>query len=201
MSNQEQEETQLKNWFITQLFAIEAGALDEDKKDKILTFMEANKKNPKIQEWFKDFEKIKTNQEQQQEKFITEEEFYATEQCITEDGKHDVVDGHCCNCCACDTCVSRLEEEEEEEDKTCWTCKKEYEVEPGRGGYDGHQCFDCFQKENGADEEEENLHIGCIENQLDNMLYEKNMDWTFDKPESGKYETIYIIEKEEEEEE
>jgi len=47
------------------------------------------------------------------------------------------------------------EEEEEEEDKTCWTCKKEYEVEPGRGGYDGHQCFDCFQKENGADEEEE----------------------------------------------
>jgi len=46
-------------------------------------------------------------------------------------------------------------DEEEEEDKTCWTCKKEYEVEPGRGGYEGHQCFDCFEKENGADEEEE----------------------------------------------
>jgi len=85
-----------------------------------------------------------------QEKFITEEEFYATEECITEDGKHSVVDGHCWNCCACDTCISRLEEKEEE-DKTCWTCKKEYEVEPGRGSYDGHQCWDCYVIENGAD--------------------------------------------------
>ena len=31
------------------------------KKDRILTFMEANTENPKLQEWFKDFEKIKTN--------------------------------------------------------------------------------------------------------------------------------------------
>ena len=61
MSNQEQEETQHKNWFIRQWFAIEAGLLDEDKKDLFLGFMEANTENPKLQEWFKDFEKIKTN--------------------------------------------------------------------------------------------------------------------------------------------
>jgi len=60
-SDQQREETQLKNWFIRQCFAIEAGVLDEDKKDRILTFMEANTENPKLQEWFKDFEKIKTN--------------------------------------------------------------------------------------------------------------------------------------------
>tara|TARA_R110000782_G_scaffold40874_1_gene94219 strand:- start:118 stop:444 length:327 start_codon:yes stop_codon:yes gene_type:complete len=34
------------------------------------------------------------------------------------------------------------------EDKTCHTCKKEYEVESGRGGYEGHQCFECFEIEN-----------------------------------------------------
>lgn len=50
-------------------------------------------------------------------------------------------------------------------------------------------------------QQEEELDIGCIENQLDNMLYQENMDWSFDKPESGKYETIYIIRREEEEEE
>ena len=36
---------------------------------------------------------------------------------------------------------------EEEEDKTCHTCKKEYEVEDGRGGYEGHKCLECFEEE------------------------------------------------------
>jgi len=42
-----------------------------------------------------------------------------------------------------------IDESDDEEDKTCHTCKKEYEVEPGRGNYDGHECWDCYVKENG----------------------------------------------------
>ena len=38
------------------------------------------------------------------------EEFYATDDCVTEDGKHDVVDEHCCNCCECNSCISKLQE-------------------------------------------------------------------------------------------
>ena len=34
-----------------------------------------------------------------------------------------------------------------EEDKTCHSCGKEYEVEDGRGGYEDHQCLDCFTEE------------------------------------------------------
>ena len=49
-------------------------------------------------------------------------------------------------------------------------------------------------------EEEEEVDISCIESELDNMLYQENMDWSFDKPTKGKYETIYIIKREEEEE-
>ena len=50
------------------------------------------------------------NEDYEEEKFMTEKEFYETEKCITEDGKHDVVDGHCLKCCECDSCISRLEE-------------------------------------------------------------------------------------------
>ena len=46
-------------------------------------------------------------------------------------------------------------QEEEEEDKTCHTCKKEYEVEDGRGGYEGHKCVECFEEE-----EEEDCECG-----------------------------------------
>jgi hypothetical protein len=36
---------------------------------------------------------------------------------------------------------------------------------------------------------------------LDRILHPDGLDWTFDKPESGKWYTIYIVEKENEEEE
>ena len=49
------------------------------------------------------------------------------------------------------------------------------------------------------EEEEEEVDISCIESELDNMLYQENMDWSFDKPTKGKYETIYIIKREEDE--
>jgi len=49
--------------------------------------------------------------------------------------------------------------------------------------------------------EEEEVDIGCIENELDSMLFQENMDWGFNKPEYGKYETIYIFERKEEAEE
>ena len=48
------------------------------------------------------------------------------------------------------------------------------------------------------EEPEEEVDIGCIENELDNMLYQENMVWCFEKPESGKYETIYIFHYKEE---
>ena len=51
------------------------------------------------------------------------------------------------------------------------------------------RCSDC--------EEEEEVDISCIESELDNMLYQENMDFCFDKPTKGKYETIYIIKREE----
>jgi len=35
---------------------------------------------------------------------------------------------------------------------------------------------------------------------LDNILYPDGLDWTFEKPTKGKYHTIYIIKKEEDEE-
>jgi len=50
-----------------------------------------------------------------------------------------------------------------------------------------------------GDYDEEEVDISCIESELDNMLYQENMDWSFDKPTKGKYETIYIIKREEEE--
>ena len=39
------------------------------------------------------------------------------------------------------------ESDDEDEEKTCHTCKKEYEVEPGRGGYEDHKCLECFEEE------------------------------------------------------
>ena len=46
------------------------------------------------------------------------------------------------------------------------------------------------------DEEEEEEFDG---DKLDNILYPDGLDWTFEKPTKGKYHTIYIIKKEEEE--
>ena len=40
--------------------------------------------------------------------------------------------------------------------------------------------------------------FGDIEIDLDEYLYKKNLDWGFDKPESGNYLTVYIFNKDEE---
>tara|TARA_R110000765_G_scaffold206338_1_gene311291 strand:- start:18 stop:449 length:432 start_codon:yes stop_codon:yes gene_type:complete len=46
-----------------------------------------------------------------------------------------------------DEVTNSIKRLQEEEDKTCHTCKKEYEVEDGRGGYEGHKCLECFEAE------------------------------------------------------
>jgi superfamily II helicase len=86
---------------------------------------------------------------------------------------------------------------EEEEKKTiCSACKRDFTDEvDDRSSFDEIGkiiCKDCFEEE-----EEEEVDISCIESELDNMLYQENMDWSFDKPTKGKYETIYIIKREE----
>ena len=46
---------------------------------------------------------------------------------------------------------------------------------------------------------EEDVDISCIEDELDNALFQENMDWCYKKPKSGKYETIYIFKRQKEE--
>jgi len=52
-------ETELKKWVIQQMVAIEAGELDDEKRELFLSLMSENTGSPFLQECFKIFEKIK----------------------------------------------------------------------------------------------------------------------------------------------
>ena len=52
-------ETELKKWVIQQMVAIEAGELDDEKRELFLSFVSENTGSQFLQECFKIFEKIK----------------------------------------------------------------------------------------------------------------------------------------------
>ena len=56
----EHEQLKLKKWVVRQMFAVEAGELDEEKKEAFLTLMEERKDTAFLQECFEAFEKLKT---------------------------------------------------------------------------------------------------------------------------------------------
>ncbi len=114
----------------------------------------------------------------------------------------------------CDECYE--EEQEEEPRMNCVDCDYslcEGEFNSGKGRImfndvndDGTKyrcgcCDDRVADPQGMfpDEEEEEIEE-FNSDKLDNILYPDGLDWTFEKPTKGKYHTIYIIKKEEEEE-
>lgn len=46
-------------------------------------------------------------------------------------------------------------------------------------------------------DDEEDVDIGCIEGELDNALFQQNMEWSYDKPTSGNFQQVYISNRKE----
>ena len=75
-------------------------------------------------------------------------------------------------------------------------------TEFAKSGIEDNDEYICDEKENCKNSLE---CKGCYpqeefnSDKLDNILYPDGLDWTFEKPTKGKYHTIYIIKKEEEE--
>tara|TARA_R110000765_G_scaffold191374_1_gene296652 strand:+ start:3558 stop:3836 length:279 start_codon:yes stop_codon:yes gene_type:complete len=61
------------------------------------------------------------------------------------------------------------------------------------------ECKGCYPQATSVSKPSASLQEEFNSDKLDNILYPDGLDWTFEKPTKGKYHTIYIIKKEEEE--
>lgn len=90
--------------------------------------------------------------------------------------------------------------DEEEEMESCVKCEEKsvYNDSWGYCNWQGWYCPACAPTTSCDDESCECCYgFDDIEINLDSCLYNKNLDWGFEKPKSGNYHTVYIFPKEE----
>ena len=81
----------------------------------------------------------------------------------------------------------------------CGDDKSREEYNKDWGLDNSREAFKKFMEKaipNFFEEQQDEVDISGIEDELDNILYQENMNWCYEKPKSGKYQTIYIFKSE-----